>query len=275
METLEQNTKDWLMWRHKGIGASDVPVIMNKSPYKKPFELWEEKIAPEPKFSESNFIQQKGHNLEPIARAKAEIELGMTFTPKLIQSERYEFLKCSLDGISQDLQVVIEIKYVGKKFYDECPEKYYPQIQYQYALTKCSTVYLVQINDDKEIKIFIVTIDKDYILQTMMPAVFSFWEMVVNKSYTIAPELKDALAKYQVLKKQADTLEKELESAKKLIFELTPDKFSYENYTVSTVNKSGSIDYEKLLADKLPDLKPEDLETYRKKGSSYKQIKIK
>lgn len=275
MNQIEQGTLEWLRHRHKGIGASDAPVIMNKSPYKKPFELWEEKIAPEPKFSEPNFIQAKGHSLEPIARAKAEIELGISFKPKLIQSDRYEFLKCSLDGISDDLRDVLEIKYVGKNFNDECPDKYFPQIQYQYALTKCERVHLVQINDDKEIKIFIVPRDLEYIKERLMPTVFDFWEMVVSKSYKIAPELSEALSKYKILKQQIDALEKELESAKKIVFDLTPDKFSYENYTVSTVNKSGSIDYEKLLAEKLPNLKPEDLEPYRKKGSSFKQIRIK
>lgn len=271
METLEQNTNEWLAWRHKGIGASDVPVIMGKSPYKKPFELWEEKIAPEPKFSEPNFIQQKGHNLEPIARAKAEIELGMSFSPKLIQSQKNDFLRCSLDGISDCRKFFIEIKYVGKNFFDECPEKYYPQIQYQYALTGAEKGYLVQINDDKDIRIFEVPMDIEYI-RNMMPAVFNFWQMVVDRSYKIDPTLADSLSAYRVLKKQIDELTVELDRHKKIIFDLTPDKFSYDCFTISTTNKAGDIDYKKLLAEKLPDV---DLEPYRKKGSSFKQIRIK
>jgi putative phage-type endonuclease len=271
MNQIEQGTLEWLRHRHKGIGASDVPVVMNVSPYKKPFDLWEEKIQPEPKFSEPNFIQQKGHNLEPVARAMAELELGMSFTPKLVENEKHGFLKASLDGLSECGQFALEIKYVGRSFAEECPDKYYPQIQYQYALTNAKKIYLVQINDDKNISIIHVPMNETYIKETMMPAVFNFWKMVTEKSYNIDPVLKTSLEKYAKMKRLSDLIEEKFDVLKKSIYTMSGPKLNYGLFNISTVNKAGEIDYKKIVEEKFPDL---DLEPFRKRGTSYQQIKI-
>ena len=42
---MEQKSEEWLDWRKKGIGSSDAPIIMGVSPWKTPFELWEEKTG--------------------------------------------------------------------------------------------------------------------------------------------------------------------------------------------------------------------------------------
>lgn len=270
MQTLEQNTTDWLKWRHAGLGGSDMPVIMNKSPYKSEFELWEEKINPEPKFSEPNFIQQKGHDLEPIAREKANLQLFINLQPKLLQHPEYEFLKCSLDGFDDMANVFCEIKYVGKNFFDEVPEKYYPQVQYQAFMTNTNG-HFIQINDDKEIKILPIEYNKEYVMQTLMPTVFNFWKMIQEKHYKINPKLKLSLDLYAELKMKADEITDEMDQLKKVIFELTPDKYNYDKFTISTTKRQGDVDYKKLLAEKLPNV---DLEPYRKKGSQFKTIRI-
>lgn len=270
MQTLEQNTTDWLKWRHAGLGGSDMPPIMNKSPYKSHFELWEEKIKPEPKFSEPNFIQQKGHDLEPIAREKANLQLGLNLQPKLLQHPEFDFLRCSLDGLDEMVNIFCEIKYVGKNFHKEIPEKYFPQVQYQCFMTNMKGYY-IQINDDKDIEILPIEADVEYIQKRLMPAVFNFWDMVKFRSYQVDPLLLESLDQYKNIKRTIDNLTEELERHKKTIFELTPEKYSYGPYTISTTKRNGDIDYKKLLAEKLPDV---DLEPYRKKGSQFKTIRI-
>lgn len=270
---MEQGTTDWLKWRHAGIGASDVPVIMGVSPYKKAHALFEEKIRPEPPANISSFIMEKGNQKEPIARAKMEMILGMSLTPKLIQDETYPFLKMSSDGLNFEHRVSIEVKYVGKNFHTEhCHPKYFPQIQYQHKILGGDWKnYLVEINDSDEIRYKLVDIDLNY-CNKMMLEIGRFWKMVLKKEWDIGPILEHQLKKYDELKMASDALEVEIAELKKEIFATTGTKFNYGKYSVITVNKSGSVDYKKIVEEKLPDI---DLELFRKSGSSHKEIRIK
>jgi len=36
---LQQGTRDWREWRHKGIGSSDASISMGDSKFKRPWEL--------------------------------------------------------------------------------------------------------------------------------------------------------------------------------------------------------------------------------------------
>src|SRR5437868_10509460 len=40
---LQQGTRDWREWRHKGIGSSDASIIMGESKFKRPWDLLQEK----------------------------------------------------------------------------------------------------------------------------------------------------------------------------------------------------------------------------------------
>lgn len=272
---MEQGTKEWLQWRHKGIGASDVPIIMGVSPYKKAYRLFEEKIQDEPPVNVSNWAMEKGNQKEPIARAKMEIILGMTLTPKLIEHHTHLFLRFSSDGLNVDHKINIEVKYVGENFQDECPEKYIPQVQFQSSLLGPDwTNYYVQINDKNEIRYFIVPIDPVY-CRVMFATVADFWDQVQNKKWIVDPILKEDLITYEALKAEYDDIEDRLKDLKKKIFANTDVKFNYDKFSVITVNKSGGYDWQKIVNEKLPDLKPEELLPYAKSGSSHKEIRIK
>ena len=45
MSALIQQTDEWLEMRRNKIGASDAPIIMEVSPYKKPNQLMEDKLT--------------------------------------------------------------------------------------------------------------------------------------------------------------------------------------------------------------------------------------
>ena len=110
---MQQNTDQWLEWRRKGLGASDACIIMNKSPWKTPFQLWEEKLGLGEKF-EGNFATEFGHRMEPKIRADFELRYGFEAPPVLAVHEEYKFLKASLDGYNDKLNVVLEIKAPGR-----------------------------------------------------------------------------------------------------------------------------------------------------------------
>ena len=66
---LEQGSREWLEWRHKGIGASDAPAIMSENPWKSATELLREKCGPARDLG-LNAAMARGTQLEPEARRR-------------------------------------------------------------------------------------------------------------------------------------------------------------------------------------------------------------
>jgi predicted phage-related endonuclease len=233
--------------------------------------LWEEKIRPTPPENVSNYAMEKGNRLEPIAREMFNLMTGYNCQPALLQHPEHEFLKCSLDGIDHDVKIFIEIKYCGKNFQTEVPLKYKAQVQYQSFMTNYKGFY-VQINDEKQINVIEIEVNKNYISTILLPKLFNFWQMVIDKSYSIDEELKKDLLKYKKLKKLSDMIGEKMDVLKDKIFNTTPEKFNYAEFSISTTTKSGGVDYASIVKEKLPDL---DLSPYKKKDSVFKTIKIK
>ncbi len=152
---MEQKSEEWLDWRKKGIGSSDAPIIMGVSPWKTPFELWEEKTGRVQPEQTSNWAQERGNELEPVARAKFEIEYDMEMSPALCQHEEYPQLRASMDGWNPKYKVGLEIKFLGAndfklaKEQGVIPEKYFPQIQHQFLVTGAEKIYFYGYYVDK------------------------------------------------------------------------------------------------------------------------------
>jgi hypothetical protein len=121
-----------------------------------------------------------GNTLEPIARSYYELENDAEYPAANFVHRITPHFRCSLDGFNRELNRAIEIKYTGKNFFEECPVKYVPQIQYQYAVTLCDEIDLVQINNMNQIKAFLVKKDIEYI-KTMIERVEWFWGCVLNR----------------------------------------------------------------------------------------------
>ena len=105
---LEEGTQEWREWRHKGIGASDAPVIMGESRLKNVAELLEEKCGPALDFGR-NDRSIRGSDLEPDARRRYMAKTGKQVIAACIQSSRYDWLRASVDGLSLTHDSVVEI----------------------------------------------------------------------------------------------------------------------------------------------------------------------
>ena len=73
---MQQNTEEWLEFRRDKIGASDAPIIMGKSPWKTPHQLWEEKIGVRTSSYETAAMR-RGKDLESEARKHFEQQTGL------------------------------------------------------------------------------------------------------------------------------------------------------------------------------------------------------
>ena len=111
---LDQDTEQWLEWRHTGIGGSDASTIMGKNRFKSPAQLLYEKKnhIDEP----ANEAMAEGKRLEPHARTDYVNKTNNDVHPICIQSVEYPWLLASLDGFSADRKKLVEPKLSGYFF---------------------------------------------------------------------------------------------------------------------------------------------------------------
>ena len=119
---LVQRSDAWLAWRKTGITASMIPVIMERSPYQTPYQLWAELVGlKEPDDLSNNYHVQRGVEQEPEARDTVENEYGKPYMPVCVEADHNTLFKASLDGLYSlgNDKEVLEIKCPCEKIYNE------------------------------------------------------------------------------------------------------------------------------------------------------------
>jgi putative phage-type endonuclease len=187
MKMLNQNTAEWYELRKTKIGASDSPIIMGVSPWKTPYQLWQEKLGLIPE-NDNPYLNQFIEK-EKIARAKFIEITGIFVYPEVCFSDTHDFMMASLDGISIDRETILEIKCPGKKDHaialsGKVPKKYYPQLQHQMIVCDLHKCFYFSYTDDS-FKLLEVNIDKEY-NELLLQKEYSFVE---NLNSLTAPEL--------------------------------------------------------------------------------------
>lgn len=177
------------MWRSKGLGASDAPVIMGVSPWTSRFQLWGYKTGlmtrPEPN-QFAKVAMQRGHALEPIARKMYEELSGNLYPAVSFEHDTAPFMRASLDGYNLELNRVLEIKCPGKIDHAKAvagivPEKYYPQLQMQMLVSGAPiSVYASWDGVSKDLAIVQLEADAEY-MQFLYVELTMFWQMVQDR----------------------------------------------------------------------------------------------
>lgn len=131
---MEQGTKEWHEMRRKHIGASDSPTIMRLTK-RTPLELWEEKLGLREPQKES-YAMRFGRINEAPARIAYEKYTGNMVIPEVIKHPEKDFMMASLDGISLDGKIILEIKNNNREYHEMAkngiiPEPHYVQTQHQ------------------------------------------------------------------------------------------------------------------------------------------------
>jgi putative phage-type endonuclease len=166
---LEQGSSGWLKWRASGVGGSDAPTVMRENPWQSYAGLFKKKLDGKIDTFQNSKMSE-GHRLEDQAR-KAYIAItGNVVTPSCMESLCDEFLKASVDGISEDGACVVEIK-CGAKTYDEVaetrkvPKHYYGQLQHILLVTGLSNIDFFCYRPDQKPILINVMRDSGYILK--------------------------------------------------------------------------------------------------------------
>lgn len=171
---LVQGTEAWLAWRRDlKIGGSEASVIMGVNRYQTVHELFQRKLAMIPEV-DLNEAMARGHRLEPTARVEFEFETGISVQPACYVHSTHDWMAASLDGISFDERVIVEIKCPGLKTHSEAlggkvPVIYYPQLQHQLAVTNAEKGYYWSYTDIPDVKSVLLDVmpDEDYIARMM------------------------------------------------------------------------------------------------------------
>ena len=101
----------WLEERRKGIGGSDIAAIMGLSPFRTPFQVYQEKrreVVP----WQGNETTDWGKRMEPAIRQWYSDQTGraVRVPDRIITHSRYPFMLASIDGFTDDPLRGLEIK---------------------------------------------------------------------------------------------------------------------------------------------------------------------
>lgn len=176
--SIAQGTSEWHAWRSQGIGASDAPTIMRENPWKTRQQLLTEKLNDHRQ--SPNAAMARGTALEPEARKFYERKTGRKVRPACLQNTDLDWLRASVDGLSNDEQSIVEIK-CGIRVYEETalsrqvPEHYYGQLQHILAVTGLSTIdFWCYLPGRPDVHI-VIERDKKYI-ELLLREELSFWQ---------------------------------------------------------------------------------------------------
>ncbi len=191
---LIQGSPAWLEWRNTKIGASDAPIIMGASPYKTQYRLWQEKLfLVEPQFKSESMAL--GNELEPMIRDRFEEQTNIMVMPTCLTHPRIQWMICSLDGISLDEDVFIEIKLNNKDSHQKAKngiirKDHDIQMQHQWMCThKAKKAFYVSYHKSSDDLVIVESFKDKYIQDEIFAAEEDFWNCLKNK---VSPEMTEA-----------------------------------------------------------------------------------
>lgn len=266
--------------RNSIIGSSDAPVIMEVSPWKTPYALWEEKLGLR-KSNRMTSAMERGIQLEEQARKNFEEQTGIYVIPQKVYHPDKKWMRASLDGMDFDGKHIVEIKCPNNKDHSEAkegkvPEKYIPQIQHQLAVTGLEMAFYFSF-DGNEGVIVEVKKDEKYILELLQKEENFYSCMntftapkMSQRDFTqmLEPDFELYEKRYLNLEMSIKKMEKEKEDLKNQMLEMAEWKnVKGKHLAIQKVVRKGNIDYKAI-----PELQTMDLEKYRVAPSTFWRI---
>lgn len=140
---LQQNTSQWLEWRKKGMGASDIPALYGKHPYMTEYQLWLKKTGQSDKDSYYNDSMKYGNEQEEIAFLELKNTHNFfSLTKGCVEHPTMPHLRASFDAYCPTGKIIFEIKSPQGEdnqsitIYEHIPEGWIYQMQFQEALAR-------------------------------------------------------------------------------------------------------------------------------------------
>ena len=183
VKTANLERKEWLDWRTKGIGGSDVSVIAGINPYKSVYQLWLEKTGQIEPEQEENEYTHFGTVLEPVIKKEFMERTGLKVRAKkmLLQSSEYPFMLADLDGVINEngelciLEAKTASAYKQDLWKRGVPAEYILQVQHYMAVTKAKKAYVAALVGGNRFYFHEIERDEEFI-RKMIEMESYFWE---------------------------------------------------------------------------------------------------
>ena len=256
---------------------------MEVSPWMDLMTLWRIKVG-EVTDDRQTDAMRRGIELEPIARAAYEARTGHVVEPALAIHPEFEWMRASLDGLSFDGDLAVEIKCPGRSSHNEAkeghvPEVYFSQCQHILFVTGAARLDYWSFDGREGV---LVPVEPDHAYQLLLlEKEQAFWELVKTRtppSQTVYegtfkssdPEFFGAAQEYIEYLDAIERLERDRDRIKTKILAACRGAMNiFGPLTVSRTKGRMTLDQKALEASGI------DLNQYRKRGADYWTIKRK
>lgn len=203
VKTATLSREEWLKYRTKGIGGSDVSIIAGINPFKSVHQLWLEKTGQmEPEQTDSDYAHF-GTLLEPIVRKEFTARTGIKVRQKhmLLQSEEYPFMFADLDGVINENgeMAIFEAKtasaYKQEVWEEGVPAPYILQVQHYMAVTGAKRTYIAALVGGNHFFYHVVERDEEMLGKIIAMEQY-FWETHVLGGVEPVPDGSAATTNY-------------------------------------------------------------------------------
>jgi putative phage-type endonuclease len=273
IERLHQNTPDWHRWRLEGIGSSDAPVIMGEGIFKTRKLLWSIKTGRATE-NAAGPAARRGRELERAARRTYERQFATQMEPLCLVHERIDWMRASLDGLSFDGSIVLEIKCPlslrdrNAAAQGRVPTHYYGQLQHQLEVSGAEEAHYWSF-DGRAGCLVKIRPDQDY-MKRLVDAEGEFWRQVKENRWpelegsdldlSSNPQWRSVALQYRKARTRLEELTLEERRLRAILDKLATSRRTFgRGVEMLKSFRKGAVDYARV-----PELRGVDLEKYRK-----------
>jgi putative phage-type endonuclease len=273
IEQLHQNTPDWHRWRLQGIGASDAPVIMGDGAFKTPRTLWSIKTG-QMREDAAGPAARRGRELEGLARQVYEQQTGTQMEPLCLVHDELEWMRASLDGLSFDGAIVLEIKCPTSQRdrtaaqQGRVPTQYYAQLQHELEVSQATEVHYWSF-DGSAGSLIRVRPDREY-QKRLLDAEAAFWQLVCQNIWpesardeldlSADPKWRQFAVRYREARARLERATAEEHKLRAMLESMAAARRTWgSGVEILRNSRKGAVDYAAI-----PELRGVNLETYRK-----------
>lgn len=202
VSTLNMSHDDWLKWRKKGIGGSDIGTIMGVNPYSSPFMVYIDKTTEYNKDMSDNEAVYWGTALEEIVAKEFEKRTGKKVRRfnSMLQSTKTPFALANVDFMIAGERSGLECKTTNafnsaEWRDDEIPASYICQCQWYMYVTGYEYWYIACLIGGQKF-VYKCIIRDDELIQYMVDIAKNFWENNVLKNEAPQMDGSDSCTEY-------------------------------------------------------------------------------
>ncbi|MNO55007.1 YqaJ-like viral recombinase domain protein [compost metagenome] len=184
VETGDMTHDEWLEWRRKGIGGSDVAAICGLSRYKSALEVYLDKIGEIPP-KEDNPKMKAGRILEPVIADWFTEETGIRVQKQncIFQSKEYPFMLANIDrwviGENSGLEIKNTSEYNRNDWFDGqtevIPTEYQLQANHYMAVLGAERWYVAVLIGGWDFQWRVIERD-DHLIANLITIEQAFWQ---------------------------------------------------------------------------------------------------